>query len=154
VPRRSGAAGACGQRAVRHDVSSAALQASSCHVSRGRSLLPFFVKLRLSRCTCAHFLRRGATRGAGGRVGLLLHALTMPPKEGGGHGLVGGKTKARHKAKALLSALTVKPTEVFFTQAMGRALHSSTPQLSLNAFCMTGGAVRGCFGGILRAVRA
>jgi len=45
----------------------------------------------------------------------------MPPKEGGGHGLVGGKTKARHKAKALLSALTVKPTEVFFTQAMGFA---------------------------------
>jgi len=30
----------------------------------------------------------------------------------------------------------------------GRGLHSSTLQLNLSAFCVTGGAVRGCFGGV------
>jgi len=30
----------------------------------------------------------------------------------------------------------------------GRGLHSSTLQLNLSACCVTGGAVRGCFGGI------
>jgi len=32
--------------------------------------------------------------------------------------------------------------------APGRGLHSSTLQLNLSAFCVTGGAVRGCFGGV------
>ena len=30
----------------------------------------------------------------------------------------------------------------------GRGLHSSTLQLNLSAFCVTGGAVRGCLGGV------
>jgi len=30
----------------------------------------------------------------------------------------------------------------------GRGLHSSTVQLNLSVFCVTGGAVRGCFGGV------
>jgi len=29
-----------------------------------------------------------------------------------------------------------------------RGLHSSTLQLNLSAFCVTGGAVRSCFGGV------
>ena len=45
----------------------------------------------------------------------------MPPKEGGGHGLIGSKTKARSKARALLASLSVAPGEVFFTQAQGFA---------------------------------
>jgi len=32
--------------------------------------------------------------------------------------------------------------------AAGRALHSSTLQLNLSAFCVTGGAGRGCFGDV------
>jgi len=31
---------------------------------------------------------------------------------------------------------------------VGRGLHSSTFQLNLSAFSETGGAVRGCFGGV------
>jgi len=31
---------------------------------------------------------------------------------------------------------------------VGRGLHSSTLQLNLSAFCVTGGAFRGCFGGV------
>jgi len=31
----------------------------------------------------------------------------------------------------------------------GRGLHSSTLQLNLSAFCVTGGAVMSCFGGVL-----
>jgi hypothetical protein len=34
--------------------------------------------------------------------------------------------------------------------AVGRGLHSSTLPLNLSAFCVTGGAVRGCFGGVWR----
>jgi hypothetical protein len=37
----------------------------------------------------------------------------------------------------------------FWAEATGRALHSSTLQLNLSAFFVTGGAVRGCFGGVL-----
>ena len=32
--------------------------------------------------------------------------------------------------------------------ASGRGLHSSTLQLNLGAFCVTGGAARDCFGGV------
>jgi hypothetical protein len=32
--------------------------------------------------------------------------------------------------------------------ACGRGLHSSTLQLNVSAFCVTGGASRGCFGGV------
>jgi len=38
----------------------------------------------------------------------------------------------------------------------GRGIHSSTLQLNLSAFCVIGGAVRGCFGcvqGVLGDVR-
>jgi hypothetical protein len=31
---------------------------------------------------------------------------------------------------------------------IGRGLHSSTLQLNLSAFCVTWGAVKGCFGGV------
>jgi len=33
-------------------------------------------------------------------------------------------------------------------QAPGRGLHSSSLRLNLSAFCVTGLAVRGCFGGV------
>jgi len=33
-------------------------------------------------------------------------------------------------------------------RAAGRGSHSSTLQLNLSAFCVTGGAVRGCSGGV------
>jgi len=38
-------------------------------------------------------------------------------------------------------------------RAMGRGLHSSTLQLNLSTFCVTEGAVRGCFGGFLGVVK-
>ena len=40
------------------------------------------------------------------------------------------------------------PPNAAMQQMVGRGLHSSTLQLNLSTFCVTGGAVRGCFGGV------
>jgi hypothetical protein len=53
--------------------------------------------------------------------------------------------KARQEKK---SAVIRATGEAQSAKMIGRALHSSTLQLNLSAFCVTGGAVRGCFGGV------
>ena len=58
----------------------------------------------------------------------------------------GGAADARHGSDTRVTAR--HPGGAQHGGQGGRGLHSSTLQLNFSAFCVTRGAVRGCFGGV------
>jgi len=67
--------------------------------------------------------------------------LLMLALGGGGHGASGEGSRARARVRYGLVRKRLLP-------AGGRGLHSSTSRLNVSAHCGTGGANRGCVGGV------
>ena len=85
------------------------------------------------------------TPGEGG--GATAAAAAVPQRQDPGQevrAVGGGRGGARPRRALALASHQLQRRQA--SRVSGRGLHSSTSQLNLSAFCVTGGAVRGCFG--------